>query len=157
MAKTAAGLLLYRRRPQSVEVLLAHPGGPFWVRKDLGGWSIPKGEIEPGEDPVAAARREFLEEIGLEIAGPVLPLGQRKQPGGKIVQIWAAEGDFDPSQLRSNVFEMEWPKGSGRVRAFPEVDRAAWFELAEARRRILPGQAAFLDSLVAALADGQPR
>ncbi len=157
MAKIAAGLLLYRRRPQGVEVLLAHPGGPFWVRKDLGGWSIPKGEIEPGEEPVAAARREFHEEIGLEVAGPVLPLGQQKQPGGKVVQIWAAEGDFDPTLLRSNAFEMEWPKGSGRMQSFPEVDRAAWFELAEARRRILPGQAAFLDALVAALADGRPR
>jgi predicted NUDIX family NTP pyrophosphohydrolase len=157
MAKIAAGLLLYRRRPQGVEVLLAHPGGPFWIRKDLGGWSIPKGEIEPGEEPVAAARREFREEIGLEVASPVLPLGQRKQPGGKTVQIWAAEGDFDPNQLRSNAFDMEWPKGSGRIQSFPEVDRAAWFELAEARRRILPGQAAFLDALVAALADGQPR
>lgn len=157
MPKIAAGLLLYRPRPQGVEVLLAHPGGPFWVRKDLGGWSIPKGEIEPGEDPVAAARREFHEEIGLEVAGPVLPLGQKKQPGGKMVQIWAAQGDFDPTQLRSNAFEMEWPKGSGRMQSFPEVDRAAWFELAEARRRILPGQAAFLDALVTALADGRAR
>jgi predicted NUDIX family NTP pyrophosphohydrolase len=157
MPKIAAGLLLYRPRPQGIEVLLAHPGGPFWVRKDLGGWSIPKGEIEPGEDPVAAARREFHEEIGLEVAGPVLPLGQKKQPGGKMVQIWAAEGDFDPTQLRSNAFEMEWPKGSGRMQSFPEVDRAAWFELTEARRRILPGQAAFLDALVTALADGRAR
>ena len=151
MPKTAAGLLLYRRGPSGVEVLLAHPGGPFWARKDLGAWTIPKGEIDPGEDPVSAARREFREEIGLDVIGPLEPLGQIKQPGGKVVRIWRAEGDFDPAQLASNTFEMEWPKGSGRMRTFPEVDRAAWFDLAEARRRILPGQAPFLDALVAAL------
>jgi predicted NUDIX family NTP pyrophosphohydrolase len=151
MPKTAAGLLLYRRGPSGVEVLLAHPGGPFWARKDLGAWTIPKGEIDPGEDPVSAARREFREEIGLEVMGPLDPLGQIKQPGGKLVRIWTAEGDFDPAQLASNTFEMEWPKGSGRMRTFPEVDRAAWFDLAEARRRILPGQAPFLDALAAAL------
>jgi predicted NUDIX family NTP pyrophosphohydrolase len=149
MPKAAAGLLLYRCRPAGLEVLLAHPGGPFWSRKDLGAWSIPKGEIDPGEDPVAAARREFREEIGLDVTGPLHPLGQRKQASGKLVQIWAAEGDFDPAQLQSNLFELEWPKSSGRIRAFPEVDRAAWFELDEARRRILPGQAPFLDALAA--------
>jgi predicted NUDIX family NTP pyrophosphohydrolase len=151
MPKTAAGLLLYRRGPSGVEVLLAHPGGPFWARKDLGAWTIPKGEIDPGEDPASAARREFREEIGLDVMGPLEPLGQIKQPGGKVVRIWTAEGDFDPAQLASNTFEMEWPKGSGRMRTFPEVDRASWFDLAEARRRILPGQAPFLDALVAAL------
>lgn len=151
MPKIAAGLLLFRRRSAGLEVLLAHPGGPFWARKDLGAWSIPKGEIDPGEDPVAAARREFREEIGLDVSGPMFPLGERKQPGGKLVKIWAAEGDFEPSQLRSNTFELEWPKGSGRVRTFPEVDRAQWFELPEARRYILPGQAPFLDALVAVL------
>ena len=149
MPKAAAGLLLYRRRPAGLEVLLAHPGGPFWSRKDLGAWSIPKGEIDPGEDPVVAARREFREEIGLDVTGPLHPLGQRKQASGKLVQIWAAEGDFDPAQLQSNLFELEWPKSSGRIQAFPEVDRAAWFELDEARRRILPGQAPFLDALAA--------
>jgi predicted NUDIX family NTP pyrophosphohydrolase len=153
MPKTAAGLLLYRRGPSGVEVLLAHPGGPFWVRKDLGAWTIPKGEIGPGEEPVVAARREFREEIGLDVSGPIEPLGQIKQPGGKVVRVWTAEGDFDPAQLASNTFEMEWPKGSGRMRVFPEVDRASWFDLAEARRRILPGQAPFLDALVAALAN----
>jgi predicted NUDIX family NTP pyrophosphohydrolase len=151
MPKTAAGLLLYRRGPSGVEVLLAHPGGPFWARKDLGAWTIPKGEIDPGEAPVSAARREFREEIGLDVIGPLAPLGQIKQPGGKVVRIWIAEGDFDPAQLASNTFEMEWPKGSGRMRSFPEVDRASWFDLAEARRRILPGQAPFLDALVGAL------
>jgi predicted NUDIX family NTP pyrophosphohydrolase len=148
MPKAAAGLLLYRRHPAGIEVLLAHPGGPFWSRKDVGAWSIPKGEIDPGEDPVAAARREFREEIGLEVTGPVAPLGQQKQGSGKLVRIWASEGDFDPAQLRSNTFEMEWPKGSGRTQTFPEVDRAAWFALDEARRRILPGQAPFLDALL---------
>jgi predicted NUDIX family NTP pyrophosphohydrolase len=151
MPKIAAGLLLYRRRSSGLEVLLVHPGGPFWARKDLGAWSIPKGEIDPGEDPAAAARREFREETGLDVSDPGLPLGQRKQPGGKLVHIWAAEGDFDPARLQSNTFELEWPKGSGRMRTFPEVDRAAWFELPEARRRILPGQAPFLDALTAAL------
>jgi predicted NUDIX family NTP pyrophosphohydrolase len=151
MPKTAAGLLLYRRGSSGVEVLLAHPGGPFWARKDLGAWTIPKGEIDPGEDPASAARREFREEIGLDVMGPLEPLGQIKQAGGKVVRIWTAEGDFDPAQLASNTFEMEWPKGSGRMRTFPEVDRASWFDLAEARRRILPGQAPFLDALVAAL------
>jgi predicted NUDIX family NTP pyrophosphohydrolase len=151
MPKTAAGLLLYRRRSLGVEVLLAHPGGPFWARKDLGAWTIPKGEIDPGEDPVSAARREFREEIGLDVTAPVEPLGQIKQPGGKIVLIWTAEGDFDPARLASNTFEMEWPKGSGHMRIFPEVDRAAWFDLGEARRRILPGQAPFLEALVTSL------
>ena len=151
MPKTAAGLLLYRRRSLGVEVLLAHPGGPFWARKDLGAWTIPKGEIDPGEDPVSAARREFREEIGLDVTAPVEPLGQIKQPGGKIVLVWTAEGDFDPARLASNTFEMEWPKGSGHMRLFPEVDRAAWFDLGEARRRILPGQAPFLEALVASL------
>jgi predicted NUDIX family NTP pyrophosphohydrolase len=132
-------------------VLLAHPGGPFWARKDLGAWTIPKGEIDPGEDPVSAARREFREEIGLDVTAPVEPLGQIKQPGGKIVLVWTAEGDFDPARLASNTFEMEWPKGSGHMRIFPEVDRAAWFDLGEARRRILPGQAPFLEALVASL------
>jgi predicted NUDIX family NTP pyrophosphohydrolase len=151
MPKTAAGLLLYRRRSLGAEVLLAHPGGPFWARKDLGAWTIPKGEIDPGEDPVSAARREFREEIGLDVTAPVEPLGQIKQPGGKIVLIWTAEGDFDPARLASNTFEMEWPKGSGHMRLFPEVDRAAWFDLGEARRRILPGQAPFLEALVTSL------
>lgn len=153
MPKTSAGLLLYRRAPAGLEVLLVHPGGPFWQGKDLGAWSIPKGEIGPDEDPLAAARREFREETGLEAPGPAAALGQLRQPGGKVVHAWALEGDADPGALRSNTFSMEWPRGSRRMQAFPEVDRAEWFGLAEARRRILPGQAAFLDALEAAAAD----
>lgn len=150
MPKISAGLLLYRRAPAGPEVLLVHPGGPFWQGKDLGAWSIPKGEIGPHEDPLAAARREFREETGFEPSGPAVPLGQLRQPGGKLVHAWALEGDADPSELSSNTFSMVWPRGSGRLQAFPEVDRAEWFGLAEARRRILPGQASFLDRLEAA-------
>ncbi len=152
MPKTSAGLLLYRRAPAGLEVLLVHPGGPFWQSKDLGAWSIPKGEIGPDEDPLAAARREFREETGFEISGPAVALGSLRQPGGKVVHAWALEGDADSRALRSNTFSMEWPRGSGRLQAFPEVDRAEWFGLAEARRRILPGQAPFLDALEAAAA-----
>lgn len=147
MPKTSAGLLLYRRAPAGLQVLLVHPGGPFWQGKDLGAWSIPKGEIGADEDPLAAARREFHEETGFEAAGPAVPLGHLRQPGGKLVHAWALEGDADPGELTSNTFSMEWPRGSGRLQAFPEVDRAEWFGLAEARRRILPGQARFLDAL----------
>jgi predicted NUDIX family NTP pyrophosphohydrolase len=150
MSKTSAGLLLYRRTPAGLQVLLVHPGGPFWARKDLGAWSIPKGEVAAGEGPFTAARREFREETGFEASGPVVPLGHLRQPGGKTIHAWAMDSDVDPSQLRSNTFSMEWPKGSGRVRAFPEVDRAEWFDLAEARRRILAGQAGFLDLLAVA-------
>ena len=147
MPKTSAGLLLYRRAPAGLQVLLVHPGGPFWQGKDLGAWSIPKGEIGADEDPLAAARREFHEETGFEAAGPAVPLGRLRQPGGKLVHAWALEGDADPGELTSNTFSMEWPRGSGRLQAYPEVDRAEWFGLAEARRRILPGQARFLDAL----------
>jgi predicted NUDIX family NTP pyrophosphohydrolase len=150
MSKTSAGLLLYRHTPTGLQVLLVHPGGPFWARKDLAAWSIPKGEVASGEDPLAAARREFREETGFEASGPVVPLGHLRQPGGKTVHAWAMDRDVDPSELQSNTFSIEWPKGSGQVRAFPEVDRAEWFDLAEARRRILAGQAAFLEVLAAA-------
>jgi predicted NUDIX family NTP pyrophosphohydrolase len=151
MAAISAGLLLYRSSPRGLEVLLVHPGGPFWARRDLGAWSIPKGEVDPGEDLLAAARREFHEETGFVAEGSAVPLGQVRQTGGKLVHAWAVEGDLDPAQLRSNTFEVPWPRGSGRTRVFPEVDRAGWFDLAEARRRILPAQAAFLDALSAAL------
>ena len=149
--KVSAGLLLCRRRAAGLEVLLVHPGGPFWSRKDLGSWSIPKGEIAEGEAGIEAARREFREETGLPAEGPAHYLGQLRQPGGKVVHAWAVAGDADPAALVSNTFTLEWPPGSGRQQEFPEVDRAAWFDLTEARRRILPGQSGFLDSLPAVM------
>jgi predicted NUDIX family NTP pyrophosphohydrolase len=154
MPATSAGLLVHRETPAGVEVLLVHPGGPFWARKDLGAWSIPKGETSPGEDELAAARREFREETGFAIDGTAIALGEVKQAAGKLVHAWAVRGDLDASAIRSNTFELEWPRGSGKRRTFPEVDAAAWFSIAEARRRILPAQAAFLDRLLAAL--GRP-
>lgn len=153
MPKLSAGLLLFRRRDMGPEVLLAHPGGPFWARKDLGAWSIPKGERDAGEEALATARREFREETGREPpAGPWLDLGEVVQPGGKRVAGFAAEGDFDPSALASSPFEMEWPPRSGLRASFPEVDRVAWFTIDEARHRILAGQAPFLDRLLERLA-----
>lgn len=150
MARHSAGLLLYRRRGR-LEVLLVHPGGPFWARKDLGAWSIPKGEYDPGEDPLAAARREFREETGLSVTGEFIALTPRKQPSGKIIAVWAVEGDCDPAAIRSNLFTLEWPPHSGRQQQFPEVDRAAWFSLAEAREKIIKGQVGFLEELQARL------
>jgi predicted NUDIX family NTP pyrophosphohydrolase len=151
MAKTSAGLLLYRRREDGVEVFLAHPGGPFWARKDRQAWSIPKGEYEAGEDALAAARREFAEETGVEPEGPFVALTPRRQPGGKVVHAWAVEGDCDATAIRSNTFEMEWPPRSGRMQTFPEIDRAAWFSLAEARDKVHAGQVGLLDELAALL------
>lgn len=148
MPKTSAGILLYRNQDGRLEVLLVHPGGPFWAKKDLGSWSIAKGEYVEGEQPLQAALREFLEETGHQPAGPFLPLAQRKQPGGKFIDAWAAESDWDSSKLVSNTFSMEWPKGSGRIQVFPEIDRAEWFDIVEAMRRILPGQRGFLDELL---------
>ena len=147
MAKTSAGLLLFRETSGGLEVLLVHPGGPFWSRKDDGAWSLPKGEFEEGEDPLAAARREFAEETGTAADGEAIPLGSLKQPGGKTVHAWAVRGDFDPDLLRSNTFLLEWPPKSGRMREFPEVDRAGWFPVAIAMRKILKGQAGFLERL----------
>jgi len=147
MPKTSAGLLLYRLREGRLEVFLVHPGGPFWARKDPGAWSIPKGEFAEPEEPLAAAIREFQEETGVAIAGSFLPLPPRKQPGSKTVLAWAVEGDLDPGQIQSNTFLLEWPKGSGRRKEFPEVDRAEWFAIPEAKLRILAGQAGFLDDL----------
>lgn len=149
MPKQSAGLLVFRRREDALEVLLVHPGGPFWSKRDLGAWSIPKGEPDAGEDPLAAARREVEEETGLRAAGPFVALGAVRQRGGKEVRAWATPGDFDPAALRSGEFELEWPPRSGQRRRFPEVDRAAWFGLEEARRRILPAQAPLLDRLAA--------
>jgi predicted NUDIX family NTP pyrophosphohydrolase len=150
--KRSAALLPVRIRDRGIEVLLVHPGGPFWVRKDHGAWSLPKGEVAEGEDELAVARRELEEETGMRApAEGFIALGEVKQKGGKRVVAWAFEGDFDVTRLVSNTFELEWPPRSGRRRSFPEVDRAEWFDLAEARRRILPSQAPFLDRLEEAL------
>jgi predicted NUDIX family NTP pyrophosphohydrolase len=146
-ARTSAAILPYRFMGGRLQVLLVHPGGPFWAKKDLGAWSLAKGEFEPPEDPLDAARREFNEETGFLIDGPLIALTPRKQPSGKTVHAWAVEADYDPAAVRSNTFEMEWPRGSGGRRTFPEIDRAAWFDLEEARRRVLPGHVAFLDEL----------
>jgi predicted NUDIX family NTP pyrophosphohydrolase len=150
----SAGLLLFRGRAADLEVLLAHPGGPFWQNKDDGAWSIPKGLIGADEAPLSAARREFAEETGYYPEGVFLSLGEARQSGGKVVQVWAIEGDWDPALIRSNTFEMEWPPRSGRHRNLPEIDRAAWFTVADARRKILMGQLIFVDRLLEALGPG---
>jgi predicted NUDIX family NTP pyrophosphohydrolase len=146
-SKKSAGLLMYRFRDGLPQVLLVHPGGPFWANKDRGAWSIPKGEYQIDEDPLEAARREFREETGFEARGKFLPLSPLKQPSGKMVSAWAFEGNADPGDLKSNTFLLEWPPRSGRQQEFPEVDRAEWFFLEEARRKIVPGQVGFLDEL----------
>jgi predicted NUDIX family NTP pyrophosphohydrolase len=153
MAKRSAGILLYRGEGAAREVLLAHPGGPFWAKKDRGAWSIPKGEHDEGEDPLAVAKREFEEELGSPPPdGTYLELGEIKQPSRKIIAAFATEGSLDPATVRSNLFELEWPPKSGRKQSFPEVDRAAWFALAAARQKIQPGQVPFLDRLLDRLA-----
>ena len=146
----SAGILAYRRGRRGVEVLLVHPGGPYWRNKDDGAWSIPKGEYAQGEDPWAAAQREFEEEVGsAPPAGPRIDLAPVKQPGGKVVTAFAVPGDLDPANARSNTFELEWPRGSGKMRTFPEVDRVQWFPVAQARTKLLKGQLALLDQLMA--------
>jgi predicted NUDIX family NTP pyrophosphohydrolase len=152
VTRSSAGLLLYRFVNDMLEVLLVHPGGPFWARRDRGAWSIPKGEIDPGEEPIAAARREFTEETGGTVDGEFVPLQRRQQSGGKIVHAWAVRGEFDPARLTSAAFSMEWPPHSGRQQSFPEVDRAGWFTLAAAREKIIPAQTGFLDELAQRLA-----
>ena len=147
MPKTSAGLLLFRETSGNLEVLLVHPGGPFWSKKDEGAWSIPKGELDEGEDPLKAARRELEEETGASAPGEAIPLGSLKQSGGKTVHAWAVRGDFDPTLLRSNTFLLEWPPKSGRMQEFPEVDRAGWFAMDVAKRKILKGQTGFLERL----------
>jgi predicted NUDIX family NTP pyrophosphohydrolase len=147
MAKRSAGLIVYRRRGEDLEVFLVHPGGPFWAKKDLGAWSIPKGEYEEGEEGLDVARREFLEETGFAVDGDFLEVGTIKQAGGKVVTAWAVEEELDAALLRSNVFEMEWPPRSGRLQEFPEVDRGGWFSIEEARGRILKGQVGLLERL----------
>ncbi len=149
MSKTSAGLLMYRRRAGGVEVLLVHPGGPFWRNKDAGAWTIPKGEPAVGEELLEAAKREFEEETGVAPVGDCAPLPSVKQKGGKVIHAWAIEGDLDPAQIRSNTFEMEWPPRSGRRAAFPEIDRAGFFSLDQARLKMNSGQVALLDALAA--------
>ncbi len=155
MAIRSAGLLLFRRRSDEVEVLLVHPGGPFWAKKDEGAWSIPKGLAEPGENELAAAKRETLEELGVAVDGDFNPLGEYRQPGGKVVVAWYMEADptLDLNDIRSSEFQMEWPPRSGRIRRFPEVDRADWFSLKDAAVRMLKGQRPMLDDLLAHLAE----
>jgi len=145
--KRSAGILLFRRNARETEVFLVHPGGPFWAKKDDGAWSIPKGEYADTEDPLDAAKREFKEETGKDVAGDFIPLGQVRQAGGKLVTAWAVEGDMDISALESNTFEMEWPPRSGKRKTFPEVDKAAWFALPAARLKLSSAQAEFLDRL----------
>ena len=152
MAKKSAGLLVYRKDGDSVEVFLVHPGGPFWAKKDDGAWSIPKGEFADGEEALEAAKREFQEETGFTVQGRFEALEPVKQAGGKIVYAWAIEGDIDSSAIRSNNFSMEWPPGSKKIREFPEVDRGGWFALATAaRQKILTGQSPLLDELLSKL------
>jgi len=156
MAKLSAGILMYRGEPHARELLLVHPGGPFWAKKDKGAWSIPKGEYQEGEDPLAVAIREFTEELGSRpLTGPTkfLHLGEIAQPSRKRIVAFAMEGKFDPNTLSSNLFELEWPPKSGRKQSFPEIDRAQWFALAKAREKIQPGQAPFIERLLERLAN----
>ena len=147
MPKNSAGLLIYRFRDGELEVFLVHPGGPFWAKKDLGAWSIPKGEFESGEDPLQAARREFQEETGCVVEGPFRLLTPIKQGGGKVVHAWASEGDCNEAAIRSNTFSIEWPPHSGKSQEFPEVDRAAWMGIETAKQKILKGQVPLIDQL----------
>jgi predicted NUDIX family NTP pyrophosphohydrolase len=147
MSKRSAGLLLFREVSGHLEVLLVHPGGPFWAKRDEGAWSIPKGEFEGNENPLAAAKREFEEETGFTVNGEMISLEPLRQPSGKLVYAWAIKRDLDPSDLKSNTFSMEWPPKSGKDQEFPEIDRAAWFPIEEASRKISKGQKAFLVQL----------
>jgi predicted NUDIX family NTP pyrophosphohydrolase len=147
MPKVSAGLLLYRRKDNVLEVFLVHPGGPFFATKDDGAWSIPKGELDEGEDALAAAQREFEEETGFKVEGAFFPLAPVTQKSGKIVQAWALEGDCDPAKMKSNTFMLEWPPRSGRQQEFPEVDRAGWFGVNQAKQKINPAQIRFLEEL----------
>ncbi|WP_339627874.1 NUDIX domain-containing protein [uncultured Maribacter sp.] len=147
MPKISAGIILYRLNNSDTEVLLVHPGGPFWVKKNMGSWSIPKGEIEPEEDLLEAAIRETKEETGIKSKGKFIALSPLKQKSGKIIHAWALQGNFDPLDLKSNSFEMIWPPKSGKNNVFPEIDKAAWFPLKEAKLRIVPGQIPFITEL----------
>ncbi len=149
--KKSAGILLYRKKDSGLEVFLVHPGGPYWAKKDQGAWSIPKGEFEEGENLLAAARREFREETGVDVDGRFAALTPLKQPSGKVIYAWALAGDLDAAAIKSNTFSMEWPPKSGRIQEFPEVDRGGWFGIQEAREKLLPGQRPFLDELLTLL------
>lgn len=151
MATESAGLLLYRTKDDRLEVFLAHPGGPFWARRDAGAWTIPKGLVEEGEQPLATARREFEEETGIPASGEPIPLGSIRQKAGKVVHAWAFRGDADPAAIRSNMATTEWPRGSGRTIRYPEVDRCAWFDTSTARAKLNPAQAEFIERLEAIL------
>ncbi len=148
MPRQSAGILLFRFNGAILELFLVHPGGPFWAKKDDGAWSIPKGEFTEDEDALSAAKREFFEETGVHVDGTFTPLGSVKQPGGKVVHVWAHQRDCDPSTIKSNTFVLEWPPGSGKEQEFPEVDRAAWFGIPAAREKLLKGQMVFIDRLV---------
>jgi predicted NUDIX family NTP pyrophosphohydrolase len=153
-AKRSAGLLVFRRADAGIEVLLGHMGGPFWARKDAGAWSIPKGEYDADEPPQAAARREFAEELGMPPPdGPLIELGEVRQAGGKTVSAWAVEGELDPADVVPGTFRLEWPRGSGRMQEFPEVDRVAWFDLDSARAKLVSAQRDLLDRLVLRLGE----
>ena len=154
--KLSAGILLYRQTRGWLEVLLVHPGGPFWSKRDEGAWSIPKGEYQEPEDALAVAKREFQEETGFEVRGDGVPLAPVRQPGGKLISAWAVAGDVDANAIRSNSFSLEWPPHSGRITEYPEVDRAEWFDLLRARTKLLPGQRPFLDQLEQAVTFGKP-
>jgi len=151
MTKKSAGILMYRFREMKLQVFLVHPGGPFWSRKDKAAWSIPKGEFDDLEAPLEAAKREFQEETGMPVTGDFINLGEVKQPGRKIIYVWAVEGDCDPAAIKSNTFEMQWPPKSGKYKSFPEVDRAGWFSLGEAREKLHKGQVVLVDRLAEAL------
>lgn len=147
MPKISAGILLYRRRPSGVQVMLVHPGGPFWMKRDEGAWSIPKGLADESEDLLAAAKREFLEETGATVQGEFLDLGAHKQPGGKTIVAWGCEGDFEPAMLKSNTFTMEWPPRSGKTAEFQEVDKAGWYSIDETLKKVTKGQRPIITAL----------
>ena len=147
MVKKSAGILLFRKSDKTLEVFLVHPGGPFWIKKDEGAWSIPKGEFDDNESPLDAAKREFEEETGIKISGDFIELKPVKQKSGKIVYAWAVEGNIDPAKIKSNEFEIEWPPKSGKMKTFPEIDKAAWFDLNEAKKKIIEAQSPLIDEL----------